>query len=107
MNRENSIEWLTGQDRITVSLTQKRYITRVKKLAKQHENQVDFIENEDGSIIAHLPLTALKLSIITGREMSEEEKEERAEVLKRWREEQSKDISRNSQSNGRTVGVRE
>lgn len=86
MNRENCIEWLTGQDRITVSLTQKRYITRVKKLAKQHEKDVDFIENEDGSIVAHLPLTALKLSIVLGRERTEEEKAAGAEALRRWRE---------------------
>lgn len=64
MNRENAIEWITGQDRITVSLTQKKYISKVKKLAARYENEVDYVENEDGSIVAHLPLKALKLSII-------------------------------------------
>jgi len=65
MNRENCIEWITGQDRITVSVTQKKYVNKVKRLAKMHENDVDFIENTDGSIVAHLPLKALKLSIIS------------------------------------------
>lgn len=70
--KENVIEWFTGDDRITVTLTQKRYINKVKTLAKRFENEVDFLENPDGSIIAHLPLKALKLSIIkpTEREFS-------------------------------------
>lgn len=62
--KENGIEWLTGQDRVTFSFSQKKYINKVKNLAKTHENEVDFVENEDGSITGHLPLKAVKLSII-------------------------------------------
>lgn len=89
MNRENCIEWLTGQDRITVSLTQKKYINKVKTLAKSHENEVDFEENTDGSIVAHLPLSALKLSIKTTRNLTVEEKEQRVDALRKWRESQN------------------
>ena len=63
MNRENAIEWLTGQNIITVSLTQKRFITRVLKLAEDPSNDVEIVaKNEDGSICAHLPLRALHLT---------------------------------------------
>ena len=65
-NIENAIEWLTGQDTITVSLTQKRFINRVRKHAKRFPKSVEIVaENEDGSICAHLPINALHLSIYT------------------------------------------
>lgn len=64
-NIENAIEWLTGQDTITVSLTQKRFINRVLKLAEDKENGVEIVaKNEDGSIMAHLPIRALHLFIL-------------------------------------------
>lgn len=65
-NKENCIEWLTGQDTIGVSLTQQKYITKVRKLKKKHPEKVEITENSDGSIFAKLPLKALKLSIIVG-----------------------------------------
>ena len=65
-NIENAIEWLTGQDTITVSLTQKRFVNRVRKLAKKYPKTVEIVaENEDGSIMAHLPINALHLTIFT------------------------------------------
>ena len=63
MNIENCIEWLTGDDTITVTLTQKRFINRVKALAEKHKNSITIeAENKYGSIVAHLPIQALKLS---------------------------------------------
>lgn len=62
--KENVIEWITGDDRVTVSLTQKRFINRVKRLAEKHGEAVEIVaENADGSICAHLPLKALHLTI--------------------------------------------
>lgn len=75
--RENSIEWLNGQETVTVSFSQKKYINKVKKLAEKHPELVAILaENEDGSIFAHLPLKAVKLSIITREEAQKEEREE-------------------------------
>lgn len=66
IERENVIEWVTGDDTITVTLSQRKYITRVRKLAAKLPSLVSILaENPDGSILAHLPLKALKLSIIT------------------------------------------
>ena len=64
--RENCIEWLNGDDTITVTLSQKKYITKVEKLAVKWPELVTICDrNADGSIVAHLPLKALKLSIIS------------------------------------------
>ena len=62
--KENVIEWITGDKRVTVSLTQKRFINRVKMLAEKHPEDVEIVaENADGSLCAHLPLRALHLTI--------------------------------------------
>lgn len=61
--KDNHIEWYSGKNRMTLSLTQKKYITRVRRLAEKHPDEVDVIENQDGSICAHLPLRALHLQI--------------------------------------------
>ena len=84
-NKENCIEWITGQGVIAVTLTQQKYITKVRKLKKRFPKLVKIHTNEDGSIFAKLPLSALKLSIIQreGVELSEEEKEQLANRLKK------------------------
>lgn len=65
-DNENVIEWITGQDYIACTFTQKKYINKVRKIALQMPEKVPvFVENKDGSIFCHLPLKALKLSVIT------------------------------------------
>ena len=59
---ENCIEWITNDDRITVTFTQPRMITRIKNLAKTHPDDVDYIINKDGSLFGHVPLRFLKLN---------------------------------------------
>lgn len=72
--QENVIEWITGQDRVTLSLSQRRHINKVKALAVQIAAQ-----NSDGSICAHIPIEYLRF--IRPRELSEEEKQRRASFL--------------------------
>lgn len=78
--RENVIEWYTGNDTVTVTLTQQRFINKVRKLAETNANVTIEAENEDGSILAHLPVSFIKIS--APRQMSEEQKVEAAERLK-------------------------
>ena len=78
--RENCIEWYTGSDTVTVTLTQQRLINKVRKLAETNANVTIEAENEDGSICAHLPLSFIKIS--APRQLSEEQKAEAAERLK-------------------------
>lgn len=77
--RENCIEWLNGQSVVSVTLSQKRLVSKVKKMAEKHPDLVTILaENDDGSIFAHLPLKAVKLSIISrnGAVSEDEESEE-------------------------------
>lgn len=83
IERENVIEWVTGDDTITVTLSQRKYISKVRKLAAKWPSLVSILaENADGSILARLPLKALKLSIITphrtrfGRNKKEDDEDE-------------------------------
>ena len=62
--KENCIEWYTGDNMISVTLTQKKYINRVKRLVEKYRaDGCILVENEDGSVWAKLPLRALHLTI--------------------------------------------
>ena len=84
--RENCIEWLNGQDRVTVTLSQGKYINKVKKLAEKHKEVEIVKENTDGTLLAHLPLKFIKIS--APKQMTEEQKErarERFTAMKKER----------------------
>lgn len=60
---ENVLEWLDGNDTISATLHQKKFVNRIKKLSEIHKDEVKIIaENDDGSIFVHLPLSYLKLN---------------------------------------------
>lgn len=66
--KENAIEWITGDGRMTVTLSQRKYIHKVEALCKKYPESCEICAvNEDGSIVAHLPLKALHLTIYEGR----------------------------------------
>ena len=68
--KENVIEWHNGDDMISCTFYQGKYISKVRKLAEKYPNLVTILaENKDGSIFARLPLKSLKLSIITQERM--------------------------------------
>lgn len=80
-NNENCIEWLSGQHTIVCSISQQKYINKIKKLAEKYPKKVKIKYNEDGTICAKLPIKALKLSIIE-RELSEEQRKEMSRKFK-------------------------
>ena len=77
--RENVIEWITGDDTVTVTLTQPRYITKVRKIvahyAERNDDRVTLVENRDGSVFARFPIECLNLALKRTVNMSEEQKE--------------------------------
>ena len=84
-SHENVIEFIENSKEMTVTLSQARFISKVKKLAKQFPDEVKIIvENEDGTIVAHMPVSALHLNIIK-REMTDEEKEAAKKRLEKAR----------------------
>ena len=61
--KENCIEWYTGENIATVSLSQKRYITRLRRIAEKCPQCVEIIaENADGSITARISLACVHLT---------------------------------------------
>ena len=80
-NNENCIEWISGQHNIVCSISQQKYITKIKKLAEKYPKKVKIKFNKDGTICAKLPIKALKLSIIE-RELSEEQRQEMSRKFK-------------------------
>ena len=74
---ENVIEFLNGQKRATVTLSQGRYKTKVENLAKERPNECKILaRNPDGTILAHVPTSWVKISPPRKVEMSEDRKEE-------------------------------
>lgn len=71
---ENAIEWVKDAKRATLTLSQRRTISRVKKLAESHPEECQIIaENKDGSIYAHVPVSWVKIG--PPRKISEEQRE--------------------------------
>ena len=71
---ENVIEWITNEDRATVTFTQAKYKTRIRKLAEERPNEVEIVaENADGSMCAHIPLDWIRIN--PTRELSEAQRE--------------------------------
>lgn len=88
-NKENVLEFLTGQKTCTVTFTNQKHINRIKKLYEERkEDFTYFVENQDGSICAKLPLKWLKINPGSkeGRVMTEEQKEKARIRLAKARE---------------------
>lgn len=83
--KDNAIEWLTGDDKVTVTFSQRKYISIIKKLAEKSDEVVIKHENNDGSIVAHIPLSFVKIS--KKKEMSDEARAAASERFKQmWSE---------------------
>jgi hypothetical protein len=83
--KENNIEWVTGlkdEAKITLTLSSKRFINKVKRICSEHPKDAKFVENDDGTVYAELPIACLKISYPNKRELTEEEKEELRERIK-------------------------
>lgn len=84
--QENVLEFLRNSDTMTVTFCQGRFITKVRELAEKFPEEVEITaENEDGSIVAHLPVSALHLSIIR-KNMTDEQRKAATERLLKAKE---------------------
>lgn len=65
---ENVIEWQRDAQRATLSLSQRRTITMVKRLAEKYPEKCQIVaENKDGSICAHVPVEWIKIAPLAQR----------------------------------------
>lgn len=78
---ENVIEWIKDQDRATLTFSQRRTITKVKRLAERYPEECQIVaENQDGSICAHVPVSWVK--ILPPKKVSEERRELSRRLMK-------------------------
>ena len=92
-NMENMIEFISGTRTATVTFTNQKHINRIKKIYEERKNDFKyFVENDDGSICAKLPLKWIKINSgsKTGRVMTEEQKEAARIRLQKARENKNK-----------------
>ena len=88
---ENAVEWLTNASTATVTASQPRLITALKKYAKDRPNECQIVAtNPDGTIVAHVPTTWAVVRPPRKMELSEERKEELRESAKRLRSKSKK-----------------
>ena len=60
--RDNSIEWYTGQTRITATFSQRKWINKIKRLAAKRPNEVEIVVENTDSIVVHMPIGYVKIS---------------------------------------------
>ena len=71
---ENVIEFLVSEARATVTFSQGRYKSRIRKLATERPEECEIVaENQDGSICAHIPVSWVKIN--PDRDISNEQKQ--------------------------------
>lgn len=72
---ENVIEWVKDSKKATLSLSQQRTISRIRKLAEKYPDDVQILaDNKDGSLYAHIPIKWIKIS--PSKEMTEKQIEQ-------------------------------
>lgn len=78
---ENVLEFLDFEEQMTLTLHQKKYVNKIKKLAEKYPNEVtiDYV-NKDGTILAHMPTSYLHL--FRPHQMSEEQRQAFSEKAK-------------------------
>ena len=75
------IEWLRGEKTATVTMPNNTTLkSKILNLAKKNAC-VEVFENKDGSILAHIPVSWIR--IYPPRQLTDEEKEERLSRLRK------------------------
>ena len=79
---ENVIEWAKDEKRATLSLSQRRTISRVKELAEKYPDKCQILAvNKDGSVYAHIPTEWIRIN--PGMELTEEQRKKLGERMRK------------------------
>ncbi len=87
---ESVIEWIRGDKTVTItSYSNSRLTTKLLKYAESHPDDCKIIHiNEDGSVLAHVPLKWIKVS--PPRRISEEQRQAASVRLKGYLNDKNK-----------------
>lgn len=78
---ENVIEFMTNGTRATLTFSQGRYKSIIRKLAEKHPDDCQIIaDNEDGSVCAHVPVAWIRIS--PPKQYTEEQRQQMGERLR-------------------------
>lgn len=86
---ENAIEFLKGQEKATVTFSSEKWRNRLRKLQKEHPSEVDIFTDDETYTCGHIPASWLKIH--PPRNMTEEQRLELAERMRKLREVQDAD----------------
>lgn len=86
MDHENVIEFEKDAKVATVTFCQGRYVSKIKKLAEKYPDQVEITSEKKNTIVAHVPVSWVKVNPPKQMNLSDERKEELANRLARIRE---------------------
>ena len=96
-SQESVIEWVgNAKDaKATVTFPKGRYASKIERLAKEHPEEVVVrYRNKDGSLVATIPVSYVKISAKrAGREMTEDEIEAARERLREYHEKRKQEMS--------------
>ena len=81
-SRENVIGWYKDSEIATVTFSQGRYISKIKKLAEKYPDDVKILENSNGTILAYVPVKAIHIGI-RNIKMTDEKKKAASERMKK------------------------
>ena len=85
--KETVYEHVQGADTFTVTAAERSSITMLRRLKEAHPDEVEIVaENPDGSLLAHLPYSWMRIVPKKKVVMSEEQRAEAAERLRAARE---------------------
>lgn len=86
---ENVIEFLKGQTTATVTFSSEKWRNRLRRLRDEHPNEVDIFTDDDVYTAGHVPANWVKLN--PPRTLTEEQKADLAERMRKMREAQDDD----------------
>lgn len=88
MTQENVIEWIKGDKTATVTFAgSTKFCNKIKKLAESYPDEVKIVAlNPDASVVAHIPISYIKITRPREVVMSEERKQFLNEVLRKARD---------------------
>ena len=69
----NTLEFFSEDNVVVASIHRAKFKNRILSLAKKHPDVCDVVENADGTICAHFPLSWIKIT--PPREMTAEQRE--------------------------------
>lgn len=85
--KETIYEHADGNDTFTVTAAERWSVGMIRRLAEKHPTEVVITtENEDGSIVAHVPTSWMRIIPKRTVELTDEQREERAERMRKARE---------------------